>query len=140
MTDNMIKKRKKDTHIRLVTRDTGTKGQRIDLAWGTLQGKGNDNTPSLCMHYTHYTKAPGSLVPSSHLSSHVTQVNKPISTRQNTNIVTTGRKPKKFLRRVRRHPSALGQEGPHRMGGGRAGQGASSSGKGQHVALEKRRY
>ena len=53
------------------------------------------------------------------------------------NRVTTGGRPKKFLRCVQHPPSAQGQEGLPRKGGGRAGQEASSSGKGQHVALGK---
>jgi len=49
--------------------------------------------------------------------------------------VATGRKPGKFIRRVQHRPSARGQEGLLRKGGERADQGASSLGKGQHVAV-----
>jgi len=45
----------------------------------------------------------------------------------------------KNFRRVQHRPSAQGQEGPPRMGGGHADQEASSLDKGQHVALEERR-
>ena len=43
----------------------------------------------------------------------------------------------KILRHVQHHPSARGQGGLHRMDGGHVGREASSSGKGQSVALEK---
>ena len=118
-----------------MTRDTRTKGQRIHLAYVTPQGKGNDNTPSFRMHYTPYTQ--GTRITRRALSnlSNQTQVNQPISTQHNTRV-TTGREPKKLLRRVQLRPSAQGREGLLRMGGGRADQVASSFGREQHVALE----
>ena len=64
-------------------------------------------------------------------------MNQPISAQQTTDRVTTGKGPKE-LRRAQHHPSAQGQEGLPRKGGGRADQEASSSDKEQRVELNEK--
>ena len=91
------------------------------------------------MHYASYTQ--DTWVPRRALLPQ-----RPRKTDISTNFHTIERrqsndrkKPDKLLRRVQHRPSAQGQEGLPHKGEGRADQGASSLGKGQHVALEKRR-
>ena len=58
------------------------------------------------------------------------QTNQPKSSQENTDRVTANEK-RRIFRRVQHHPFAQVQEALLHNDGGRAGQGASSSGRGQ---------